>query len=94
MPSEHTLDADRIKSAIRDYIRQELIRDSAFPLGDDDPLLSAGVVDSFGVVQIHIFVEKSFGIYIPDDQLKLENVDSLNKLAACILTFASAAGAK
>jgi len=33
------------------------------------PLLTSGLIDSFSVAQIGVFVEVTFGVYIPDTDL-------------------------
>lgn len=79
-----------LKSSLRVFICADLIRNPAYALIDDEPLVTGGLIDSFAIARIGVFVEKTFGIYIPDTDLTVENMDSLNRIAACIL----AAGGK
>lgn len=55
-----------------------------FPLGGDienlDPdvsLLEAGVIDSTGVLELIGFLEETFGLSIPDEDLVPANFDSI-----------------
>lgn len=56
--------------------------------GDDDPLFSSGVVDSFGVLELIAFLEDHFGITIDTAQHDLGEFDTVNKI--CRLVDASA----
>jgi acyl carrier protein len=38
-------------------------------LNDQTELMNSGVLDSFGVVQLILFVEEKFGIRIPDNEI-------------------------
>jgi acyl carrier protein len=46
-------------------------------LGRDDSLLEAGVIDSTGVLELIGFVEATYGIAVPDEDLLPENFDSI-----------------
>lgn len=52
-------------------------------LGDDAPLLSQGLIDSFGLVEMLTFLEKEEGIRIGARETTLENLDTINR----IITF-------
>ena len=49
----------------------------------DDDLEAAGV-DSMGLLKILLFVEAEFGFWMPDADLRPENVSSLRALAGYI----------
>jgi acyl carrier protein len=72
--------ADR-EAAIRAFVADN------FPLGGDvsglagdTSLLEAGVIDSTGVLELIGFVEETFGISVPDEDLLPENFDSINNV--------------
>lgn len=73
---------DEIKTKLREYICRELIRNPAFPLGDDEPLISGGLIDSFSLAHLGVFIETAFGVLIPDTELTVENMETLNRMAA------------
>ena len=68
---------------------EELIRNPGYPLRDDEPLVTGGLIDSFAIAQIGVFVEKAFGVYVPDTELTVENMDDLGRMTACVLRTAS-----
>lgn len=61
--------------------------DENFPLGDTgseldrtDSLLEVGVIDSVGVLELIEFLEASYSIQIPDEDVLPENLDSLEAI--------------
>jgi acyl carrier protein len=50
-------------------------------LGFDDPLISAGVVDSFGVLEVMAFLEDTFGIVIDPARHELTDFETVNRIA-------------
>ncbi len=70
----------QVHTAIREFIRTELLKEPAYPLADDEPLLSGGMISSFYLVQIAAFVERELGVYIPDADLTVETMDTLAQM--------------
>ena len=50
----------------------------------DEPLLSSGVVDSFGLLELIAFVEDSFGVRIDPARLGLERLDTVDRIVALV----------
>ncbi len=75
---------DEIKKRLREYLCREIIRNEDFSLQDDDPLLSGGLIDSFSLVYIAVFIEKEFGVRIPDTELTIETMDTISAMSARI----------
>jgi len=74
-----------IKEQIRQYLSENfLFSSNGFELGDDVSLLEEGVVDSTGVLELVMFVEESFGLQVPDEEIVPANFDTVNNLAAYI----------
>jgi len=46
-------------------------------LEEDTPLVTSGIVDSAGVVEVIEFVERQFGVAIRDDDVSLQNCNTL-----------------
>lgn len=67
-----------------EYIAKNILKQPNRILKPDQPLLSSGLVDSFSVVDISIFVEDTFGVHIDDSELNAETFDTLEELAALI----------
>ena len=71
--------------SIRTFIATELLRGAHDkPLGDDDPLIESGIIDSMGVMSLLAFLEKEVSIEIPGDDLIPENFASITAIAALL----------
>lgn len=77
-------DAD-VRAKLRPYITRELIRDAAYPLTDSEGIISGGLMDSFALAELAVFVEGAFGVYIPDPDLTVSKMDTLDQIVARVL---------
>jgi acyl carrier protein len=68
-------------SILAEYITRELAKGRKSAVGVDEDLLGTGVVDSLGILQLVSFVEEQFGFQIPDEDVVLENFQSVSALA-------------
>ncbi|MBE8233532.1 MAG: acyl carrier protein [Endozoicomonadaceae bacterium] len=76
-----------MKKQLRDFIFQELIFvENPDQFGDDDDLLEAGL-ESMGIMRLIIFIENSFGITVPDNEIAPENIQTFNALEQWILKY-------
>lgn len=66
------------KSQIREFILTKLL--NGRDVSDDENLLLSGLIDSLGVFELIAFLEKSFGLTIPLDEVVLENFTSINTI--------------
>jgi len=69
------------KQAIRAFIQETFLVDD-FP--DDASFLRTGIIDSMGMARLVAFLEESFRIAVADDELVLENLDSLDRVSAFV----------
>jgi acyl carrier protein len=53
-------------------------------LKPDEPLISGGLIDSFNLVDLALFVEDTFGVRLDDSELNAQAFDTLDQLAALI----------
>lgn len=70
--------------ALRNFITTELMRDPGYNLKNDEALISGGLIDSFSLVELQIFIEQEYGVHIEDTELTAEAVDTMNDLIALI----------
>ena len=73
-----------IMQTISTYICSEILRQPKRVLNPDEPLISNGLVDSFSLVDLSIFVEKTFNVYIDNTELNHETFDTLSQLTKLI----------
>jgi acyl carrier protein len=74
-----------VKERLKAFIADELLNRADYPIGDDEPLVSGGWIDSFSLAQIGVFVEEAFDVYIPDPDLTVAKMDTLNQMADRVL---------
>jgi acyl carrier protein len=66
------------------YIAKEILRQPNRAIAADEKLISSGLVDSFSLVDLGLFIEDTFGVRIEDTELNADTFDSLEQLAALI----------
>lgn len=79
------------EGSIREFIaRNFMYREGVGTLGDEDSLLDRGLIDSTGVLELVMFLEKSFDIKVQDDEVVPENLDSITRIASFVRRKVSA----
>lgn len=85
------MDPKLVNQQVRDFITENfLYARPDFELGDADPLLGRGIVDSMGVMEIVVFIEEQYGLQVDDADITEENLGSLNAITAYVTSRASA----
>ena len=71
---------------ISDYIVKNVLKQPNRVLGQDTRLISSGLVDSFSLVDLALFVEDSYGVRIADTELNGKTFDTIGELVTLINT--------
>lgn len=79
------LSREEIVEATRAFVRSELVRDADAPLGETEGLISGGIVTSFDLVSLTVFLEERFSIKVPDARVSREHLDTLDQIASLVL---------
>jgi acyl carrier protein len=79
------LDEKTVREKLRTFITRDLIRDPGYPLTDTEGIISGGLMDSFSLAEFAVYVEKELGVYIPDADLTVEKMDTLDQMVARVL---------
>jgi acyl carrier protein len=79
------MDEQTIRQKLRTYITRELIRDPGYDLGDDEGVITGGLMDSFALAELAVYIENEFNVYIPDPDLTVAKMDTLNQMVARVL---------
>ena len=82
--------AEEMKDVILEYVKNEYVEedDEETEVGYDTPLISGGIVDSFSMVSLKVFLEKKYKIQIPDAKATPEAFDTVNKIITLVKEFA------
>ncbi len=63
------------------YITEDLINDPDFgTLETDEDLLGSGLLDSLGMMRLVGFIENTYGIKVPTEDLTMENFMSVETI--------------
>jgi acyl carrier protein len=80
--------AEDLKKLLIDYIKKEYLdEDSDQDINENTKLISSGIVDSFSMVSLKMFLEKKFHIDIPDEKATPEAFDSVNDIMKLVQEF-------
>lgn len=71
-------------SQLETFIAKKILKQPNRKIGADEALISGGVIDSFSLMDLALFVEDTFGVRIEDTELNAQTFDSLTQLAALI----------
>ena len=66
------------------YIAKEILKQPTRVIQPDEALISSGLIDSFSLMDLALFVEDTFGVRIEDTELNADTFDNLAALADLI----------
>jgi acyl carrier protein len=66
------------------FIATQILKQPSRKIAADEPLLSSGLIDSFSLMDLALYVEDTFGVRIEDTELNADTFDTLNQLVALI----------
>ena len=70
-----------IIQTLSNYIASHILKQPNRIILPDEPLISNGLVDSFSLVDLSLFIEKTYKVYIDNTELNRETFDTLAQLA-------------
>ena len=66
------------------FIAADILKQPNRSIAPDESLLSNGLIDSFSLMDVALFVEDNYGVRIEDTELNPDTFDNLNQLASLI----------
>jgi len=74
-----------MKDVVLEYIVDEYVEDDDdVEVSYDTPLISSGIVDSFSMVSLKVFLEKKYDIRLPDEEATPEAFDTVNSICELV----------
>jgi len=73
-----------IQTTLSQYISTEILKQPNRALAPEVKLISNGLIDSFHLVDLALFVEDTFGVHIDDTELNADTFDTLAQLTTLI----------
>lgn len=81
-------DQTAICESLCDFIQANLVA-KGVQVDGDTSLTQLGL-DSFSIIEIVLFVERQYGLTLPDEALSQENIQSASTLAKCVQEYLQA----
>ena len=69
---------------LSNFISGTILKQPNRAVDPTEPLISSGLIDSFSLMDVALFVEDNFGVRIEDTELNADTFDNLNQLASLI----------
>jgi len=79
------VDEATVREKLRVFIVRDLIRDEEYELSNSEGIVSEGLMDSFSLAEFGVYVEQEFDLYIPDSDLTVEKMDTLDQMVARVM---------
>lgn len=79
-----TPEHQRMTDELLDYVASEMLAGDARGLDADTPLLEWDVLDSLGMVSMLTFIDQTFGVAIPDDDVLPQNFATIRNVVRLI----------
>jgi acyl carrier protein len=74
-----------IIESIRGFFETDLLKRSQVDhVSNSDNVISAGIVDSLGIVKIISYLENAFSVEIDDSDLVMENFETIESMATFV----------
>ena len=73
-----------IQQRVKQFIVENFYVSDPSQISDDTLLVTTGVIDSTGMLEMIAFLEESFGIAIADHEMTPENLESIERMAAFV----------
>lgn len=71
------------KAAIKEFLLKNIIKGKK-DISYDDSLINSGLVDSFGILELTFFIDKTFGIKVEDYEILDAEADTINRMVALL----------
>ena len=66
------------------FLATEILKQPNRAIAPDEALISSGLIDSFSLMDVALFVEDNFGVRIEDTELNADTFDNLTQLVSLI----------
>ena len=73
-----------IYTQLAGFIASKILKQPNRNISNDESLISSGLIDSFSLMDLALYVEDTFGVRIEDTELNADTFDNLTRLTALI----------
>ena len=82
---QQAIDINAISKELCQFISANILAEGV--VLDNETILGNIGVDSFSIIEIILFIERKYGVVIPDESLLPENLKSVSALARCTFNY-------
>ena len=75
-----------MRDKLNEFIVTSILKQPTRTLSLVEPLISSGLIDSFSLVDLAVYVDEEIGVHIDDSELNSATFDTLDQLVDLILT--------
>lgn len=76
--------SEELIQKLGEHIAKNILKQPNRLIKPDQLLISSGLIDSFSLVDLALYVEGTFNVHIDDSELNAETFDTLEALASLI----------
>ena len=88
--AEKGSDMEDIREKVLEYVIDEYVdEDDDIEVDADTALISSGLVDSFSMVSLKAFLERTYDIKIPEEDATPEAFDTVNSIVTIVEKYKS-----
>jgi acyl carrier protein len=73
-----------VTNDLSQYIASNILKQPDRFIQSNEPLISSGLIDSFSLVDLSLYIEDNFGVHIDDTELNADTFDTLSQLTELI----------
>lgn len=70
--------------SLEQFITSSILKQPGRGIGAHEPILTSGLIDSFSLVDLALYVEDTYGVRVDDTELNPSTFDTLAQLADLI----------
>jgi acyl carrier protein len=66
------------------FLAEKILKQPNRVIKPNEPLISSGLIDSFSLMDVALFIEDTFGVRIEDTELNAQTFDNLEQLVVLV----------
>ncbi|MBK7455422.1 MAG: acyl carrier protein [Anaerolineales bacterium] len=75
---------ENITATLAKFIAEKILKQANKVITPDESLISSGLIDSFSLMDLALFIEDTFNVRIEDTELNAQTFDNLSQLTELI----------
>jgi D-alanine--poly(phosphoribitol) ligase subunit 2 len=80
------MNIETIQAEIKEYVLETIVQGDSVVINNDTPLISSGIIDSISTLKMVEFLEGKYQIEFEPHEVDRENLDSVEMIAAFVLS--------